>query len=469
MDKNVKLIVDGYISQMDEYKTTDEELKKEVAEWKAAVYKFAEECENIQVFSTSILEGPLFTQMSDLIYKITMKNYDETQGAANAEEVQKMYDSASEAQDDLPPPLPTIREYLEQYRFGYDAIKETKYRSKTIKAYDDLFAVADRTDDLMEGQIIIEKEGLVRKMTAVNGREVAETLIEAMDPLFEAVRAITEETAEQFADFLTPEEITYRSSVLKIETIKKVNRSQIFVWLGAVWGLLTLEYQKGKRAVHTWPDDKTARIGFNLMYSRRKRMRQLHTTMVEIMGITWDDLMANEFIKNNMLGPASLDIMARCKRTLLADNIDAIDEIVREEVLSDLTISEILKRNQKTIVAVNVGHEKLNQTDEKYHIIAAEKNSSIPYFIYMESLSDEEKMTINKQANVKLPGEDKKDSKIDLFNNFDDFDLSGSDDNKNISGVDVKDTKDNILKEKASSPTKTSESTLKGFGKFFKR
>jgi hypothetical protein len=454
---------------MDEYKTTDPELKKEVSEWKAAVYKFAEECENIQVFSTSMLEGPLFTQMSDLIYKITMENYDETQGAANAEEVQKMYDSASLTQDDAPPPLPTIREYLEQYRYGYDVIKETKYRKKTIKAYDDLFAVADRTDDLMEGQIIIEKEGLVRKMTAVNGREVAETLLEAMDPLFEAVRGMTEETAEQYADFLTPEEITYRSSVLKIETIKKVNRSQIFVWLGAAWALLTLEYQKGKRAVHAWPDDKTARIGFNLMNNRRKRMRQLHKTMVEVMGITWDDLMANEFIKNNMLGPVSLDIMARCKRTLLADNIDAIDEIVREEVLSDLTILEVLKRNQKTIVAGNVDHEKSNQTDEEYHMIASEKNSSIPYFIYMESLSDEDKMIINKQANVKLPGEEKKDSKIDLFNNFDDFDSSGNGENNKMSGMDTKDTKDNILKEKTTSPTKTAESTLKGLGRFFKR
>ena len=144
------------------------------------------------------------------------------------------------------------------------------------------------------------------------------------------------------------------------------------------------------------------------MCSRRKMMRQLHKTMVEIMGITWDDLMANEFLKNNMLGPVALDIMARCKRTLLADNIDAIDEIVREEVLSDLTILEVLKREQKIIVAGNFDYEKSDQIDEEYHKIAEKRNSSIPYFIYMESLSHEDKMTINKQANVSLPGEDNK-------------------------------------------------------------
>lgn len=408
MDTIVKVIVDGYIKQMDDYKVNDPELKIEVDEWKDAIYKLAEECKDPQVFSTSLIEGPLFTQMTDLIYKITMKDYAETQGAADAEEIQEMYDSGSSAQDDAAPPLPTIKEYLDQYRFGYDVIKETKYRKKTIEAYENLFAVADRTEDLMEGQIIIEKEGLLRKMTAVNGREVAETLLEAMDPLFDAVKAMAEETAEHFADFLTPEEVTYKSSALKIETIKKINRSQIFVWLGAAWALLTLEYQKGKKMVHAWPDEKKAREGFDVMYSRRKRMRQLHETMVEIMGITWDDLMADEFIKNNMLGPVALDIMARCKRTFLVDNIDAIDEIVREEVLTDLTISEILKRDQKTLVALNIEGEKSDQIDEEYRRIAAKKNSSIPYFNYMESLSDDEKMTINKQASVELPGEVKK-------------------------------------------------------------
>lgn len=415
MDKNVKIIADGYINQMDDYKVKDPELKKEVEEWKAAIRKVAEECKDPQVFSTSLLEGPLFAQMTDLIYRITMKDYENTQGTADAEEVQEMYDNASAAQDDVAPPLPTIKEYVDQYRYGYDVIKATKYRKKTIKAYEDLFAVADRTDDLMEGQIIIEKEGLLRKMTAINGREVAETLLEAMDPLFDAVRAMTQELAIQYEDFLTPEEITYKSSALKIETIRKINRSQIFVWLGAAWALLTIEYQKGKRAVHAWPDDKIAREGFDVMYSRRKRMQQLHKAMVEIMGITWDDLMADEFIKNNMLGPTALDIMARCKRTFLVDNIDAIDEIVREEVLSDLTIAELLKRDQKTLVSLTFDGEKSNQIDEDYHRIAAEKNSSIPYFTYMESLSDDEKMAINKQANVKLPGEDDKKNPFENF------------------------------------------------------
>lgn len=50
-------------------------------------------------------------------------------------------------------------------------------------------------------------------------------------------------------------------------------------------------------------------------------------------------------------------------------------------------------------------------TDEKYYRLAAEKNSSIQYFIYIETLSDEDKMAIDNQANVKLPGEDKKDNK----------------------------------------------------------
>jgi hypothetical protein len=54
--------------------------------------------------------------------------------------------------------LPTVKEFLDSYRYVYESSVKPYNRPMTEAAYMRLFAVADRTDDLLEAQIIIEKE-----------------------------------------------------------------------------------------------------------------------------------------------------------------------------------------------------------------------------------------------------------------------------------------------------------------------
>ncbi len=303
MNAITKSIADGYVQQMDSYKVEDPELKQEVEEWKAAVYDLAEECGNPSKFTESMMQGPLFSQMTDLSYRITMAEYEASHEGQSIE----LTDPDGELA-----PLPTVKRIVDQYRFGYDAVKETKYRVKTVKAYEDIFAVADRTDDIIEAQIILEKEGLLRKMTATAGIEVGETVLEAMDPLYDVMRATTEEHVKAYEDFLCPEEVTYKGELIAEKAAQRVNKGYVFIWLGTIWGLLTMEYQIGKQKLRSWKNDIDAKGGFQLMVTRRQKMRQLYRVMEEVLGISWEELMANEFIKNWMLSPAGVDQFWRC-------------------------------------------------------------------------------------------------------------------------------------------------------------
>lgn len=389
MNAITKSIADGYVQQMDSYKVEDPELKQEVEEWKAAVYDLAEECGNPSKFTESMMQGPLFSQMTDLSYRITMAEYEASHEGQSIE----LPDPDGELA-----PLPTVKEFVDQYRFGYDAVKETKYRVKTVKAYEDIFAVADRTDDIIEAQIILEKEGLLRKMTATAGIEVGETVLEAMDPLYDVMRATTEEHVKAYEDFLCPEEVTYKGELIAEKAAQRVNKGYVFIWLGTIWGLLTMEYQIGKQKLRSWKNDIDAKGGFQLMVTRRQKMRQLYRVMEEVLGISWEELMANEFIKNWMLSPAGVDQFWRCKHTLLPENFVAIEEIVKEEVMTDLTIPQILQREQKALIVLALRGGKADEAKNNFERMAKEKNSTIEYYRYMERLSEQEKKEMMAQA-----------------------------------------------------------------------
>ena len=57
--------------------------------------------------------------------------------------------------------IPTVGEFLYQYRHVYETSVKPYNRPLTEAAYQRLFDVENRTDDLLEAQMIIEKEGLL--------------------------------------------------------------------------------------------------------------------------------------------------------------------------------------------------------------------------------------------------------------------------------------------------------------------
>ncbi len=76
----------------------------------------------------------------------------------------------------------------------------------------------------------------------------------------------------------------------------------------------------------------------------------------------------------------------------------AIEEIVKEEVMTDLTIPQILQREQKALIVLALRGGKADEAKNNFERMAKEKNSTIEYYRYMERLSEQEKKEMMAQA-----------------------------------------------------------------------
>ena len=86
--------------------------------------------------------------------------------AVSAEDQPQVFDYQKEQR------LPTVHEFLNNYRLVYEEIRPNA-REATNKAYEKLFEVEKRTDDLIEAQMIIERDKLILNTVIADYKELA--------------------------------------------------------------------------------------------------------------------------------------------------------------------------------------------------------------------------------------------------------------------------------------------------------
>ena len=111
--------------------------------------------------------------------------------------------------------LPTVHEYLDNYRLVYETSIKPNKRELTDKAYQELFNVENRTDDLMEAQIIIEKEHLIVNTVTAEYKYMAEDFLEAADPNYEVTSAGVKNSIGVYAGAKSLDEVTYMGELAK--------------------------------------------------------------------------------------------------------------------------------------------------------------------------------------------------------------------------------------------------------------
>ena len=164
-------------------------------------------------------------------------------------------------------------------------------------------------------------------------------------------------------------------------------------------------YQRGKYSLRQWDNERAAQEGFGTMFHSRNRIRRIYTMMVEDIGMTWDDIMGDEFSKICMLSHEGLDQFWRYKSAPPPEHLEALREILFDEVLTDMTIMDILAREQKTVAIASL-KDKKDQVDDKYQAIVNEENSKLPYYWYMENLNPQQRVGFQGETNKVLGRED---------------------------------------------------------------
>ncbi|MCR4611394.1 MAG: hypothetical protein K5644_05805 [Lachnospiraceae bacterium] len=373
MDAMIKsTIYDPNVVVFDSYPNISADLKSEIEDWKKRFYDYCDKQTDFAAFATSYYGSDMQVEGSGLLTRAAM----EEMGGAD-----KKNDVNSEAD------VISVRDFLKQYETGYNEIKRAGYRKRGEAAYEKLFDVANRTDNMVEAQIILEKERLLWKIVSEDALDIFDTVLEAMDPLYEATSYPVAAFSEVYKKVDCDEELTYETEILKHEIPKVVSRSTTRIMIAAILGTNILNYAKSKNKIRTWASDRSAKEGLSGMIVARKNICKYLDMLRTQFGWSFNDIINDEFTKLWLLNPRNLDSTGRLKRVLNPANFDAYKEIV-DECRSSKSISQILETQSRYVVYFDLDRKDREYT-RKAEAFAKEQNSALTYYKYESSLKRE--------------------------------------------------------------------------------
>jgi hypothetical protein len=245
----------------------------------------------------------------------------------------------------------SVRDYLAQYRVPYEEVKKAGYRKNGEKAYENLFAVADRTDNMLDAQIIIEEERLMWHIVKDDMLDVLRAGLEKVDPLQPAMNVALDKQIEVTEVADSAEELDYLLEKLEYDKIRLIAHAVTKMTLAAHIAVLLYTYCSSK--MNTQVAGGQGKVGegaLRVMIAARDALRRTLHAMQRDFGMSFDDLLADESLKIWLLSPKNLDESGRTKTALNPKNYEAFREVVDEEILSDRSTIELLKRIPETAV-----------------------------------------------------------------------------------------------------------------------
>lgn len=379
MDELIRSMYQPSIDALKSYDIKDEELKAQIDEWIRKVEDLANSSRDASVFMSRFMESGLQGECTAMISKAYMQSV-----------------QASSTQNNTSSKPLSVKQFVEQYRTAYDEVAAAGYRKRGEKAYCDLFAVADRTDDMIEAQIIIEKERLLWKIVSEDSLDIFESVLEAMDPLSFTSKPLALHV-EAYKQSSSDEELSYRIELLETQKQRAVQEGTIKMSFAAQLAFLLLSYQKARMELWRWASDNMAKNALLAMIKIRKAARDTLQTLQETLGMSFDDVLADEGMKIWMLSPQNCDALGRIKASMLPQNYEAYRDMIRNEILSDSSIEETVMRRPPVLIsfALTKTHDRFIADAMK---TAETLNSELTYFRYMNRLEDTAKQFLPKGA-----------------------------------------------------------------------
>lgn len=379
MSDLIRGIVQGYLDAFDAYTITSPSLQQEVADFKEKMFAFAGANPDVTVFYEKFAQSGLQEEYSALVTRVAMAGM----GTADEEGRVKTDYSGTPA----PPPL-SVRDYLEQYRLPYDEVKKAGYRKRAEAAYEKLFEVAERTEDMLDAQIIIEEERLLWKIVSEDSLDLFEPVLEALDPLQPAMTVTLEKHVELYKKAQSSEELDNALERLEYEKVPVLQRAVSNMTISTLLSSLFLDYCANK--LNAQLSGGRGQQGKNALYAMialRSALRRTLRFLEEDLGLTFDDLLADEGLKIWMLAPQNADELGRTKEALNPHNYDVYRDIVREEILSDLSPLDLLKQTPEKMVWLALK----GAAKDAFHNRAVERakqlNAPLTYYRYKDQLA----------------------------------------------------------------------------------
>jgi hypothetical protein len=283
---------------------------------------------------------------------------------------------------------------------SYDEVKKAGYRKRAERAYEAIFAVADRTADLLEMNIILEQEGLLWKIVSEDLLDIYEPFLEAADPLNTAFVSQFTRLVEVCRDSRSDEELAWRTDRAvqenQQETFRFMTQMTAAIMLsGAIMG-----YELCKRAFQSWLEPEK---DLRALIAQRAAARRTHEFLSRTWGWDFDTMVANEWMKVWMLVPANVDGLGRIRRVLDPHNLEAMRALLFEEILPEKSLAEILLHEQAQSLYYALDTRE-PEVAARYAEEAKKRNAHLIWFQYQDRLQAAAGDKLVKQPEAKQPG-----------------------------------------------------------------
>ena len=378
MDALIKQTADAYINAFEPYIEGKEETRALVEKFKAEIYVLAESCGDITEFMQRFQTEGYQDRYTNMFSAIYMQSGEVSGAASNG--------SVSDETEYVPvSERLTVKQFVEQYRPAYEEIKKAGNRKNAEAIYEELFAVADRTDDLQEMSLILEREHLLFKIASIDLAESGTVAFRSMDPNWDLTVKGREMLARAYEESRSDEELTYRTEITKRDS-ERIDFNEQFKY-GAIFGGLfgaTVWWNMALDEVRSGGPAADKCIG-SLIRQRRKA-RELWDLIEKGMSLAWDDIATNPYTRILLQYPVQTDELFRTKMVLPPESVDAVRYIWEEELISDRTIEDILINPSPMTYYMQISKTK-DLVMERYRKKAEELNSHLPYFEMKKNLS----------------------------------------------------------------------------------
>lgn len=377
MDPMIKTMLQGYIDGLESMKTGDDSIKKEIEAFKKEVMAFGETQNDLATLFPNFQDSGLMGKYMDLSAKITMAAQGGAQETAPATEEKK--------------PRPTPAEWLEPFRTSYDYIKNMPVRERGLAVYRKLFEIGERHTDITEFLIEVEKENLLWKLCSEDTLGILAITLTGMDPLYEALTYSIRKNIEAWEASVCEADAYYQQDLFSDDNAKNPPRllqlENYVICLGA--HLMVYRGPNGKeglmRMIATGDNSKQDfKDKAGSMIVAKLQARRAMDIIRKAVGLTFDDIIADEFLKHKLIATANVCGFSRAYVQSSPNIFDILADTYHNEIVPEISLIDSFKRES----SLSFGRWRMPEDaeHEKGKAMAREHYKDLPYFKYEDQL-----------------------------------------------------------------------------------
>ena len=367
MNEMTETMLKTCIDSFDSFPCENEQVNAEIEAFKQELTEFAHSVDDVAVFMKDYEAKGYGKRYLDLFGKI-----------AQAQASNLTVEDIEERQQITPV------EFAAQYNSAYEAVKASGYRVKAEQAYKNIFNLAERSEDMLDFNIACERGNLLFKLSDDDAGEQSEFVMEASDPLDKIGYSQHERRVKNWQQAVSDADITFSSDIEQETVTRNANReTQRMTLITAVTALVT-EYVVSKNELLAATKNRNVRKSLNELMNKREEIKYLINDMLPSFGLNLETLFGDKYYRRLLLLPANLDATGRIKSCHHPQNIEAVKEIITEEILTDKAITELVFRPADTPFYFPIT-QRNKEVIRKYEKEAEEMNSGLRYYMSMLS------------------------------------------------------------------------------------